>query len=57
MQMGLVISIDEVGEKAWEAFARPFVLFSEDTKKNSQKVYRSGTEEAPHAISICKANI
>lgn len=57
MQMSLVISIDEVGEKAWEAFARPFVLFSEDTKKNSQKVYRSGTEEAPHAISICKANI
>jgi hypothetical protein len=40
-----VIVVDEAGEKAREAFARPCLVFLEVTKRNIDKVYSSCKEE------------
>ena len=40
-----IVGVDEAGEKAWEAFARPCQVVSEYLEENIYKVYSSCKEE------------
>ena len=56
MKSKWLVGLDEAGEKAWEAFARPCLVFSEYLEENIDKVYSSCKERAAFSISCLCPN-